>query len=213
MNFNEKLNYGNKLIEEDNYLEAFDIFCVLSYERPEDIELQITALKLFDRIVEGNYDFEPSTANEFLFRGVSKFYKNEYLSSNDDYDRALSLDPNLDIAYYNKGLNYGHLKRFDLAIKEIEIAISMHPCGTYFNELAQMYYEIGNFNECFKFHEKTIELVPKNQFFWFTYGAHLGKAELWANSASKLQKAVELDPQFLKAKQALAYVINKLSSL
>ena len=213
MTFDEKLKYGNQLIKEDNYLEAFDIFCELSYERKDDLELSKTALYLFHQIVEGNYDFEPSTANEFLFRGVSKYYKHEFDSSNMDYDNALTLNPKLEIAYYNKGLNYGHLKKHELAIKELEKAISLNPNGTYYNELAQQYFELGLYRECFQFHDKAIEQSPANAFFWFTYGAHLSKGGFDANALLKLRKALELDPKFDKAKIAIDYVIQNLSRL
>ena len=213
MTFDEKLKYGNQLIKDDKYLEAFDIFCDLSYERKDDVELASTALYLFHQIVEGNYDFEPSTANEYLFRGVSKSYKNEYDSSNLDYDKALTLNPKLDVAYYNKGLNYGHQGKFELAIKEIEKAISMNPVGTYYNEMAQQYFELGLFAECFKNHDIAIKKEPLNPFYWFTYGAHLSKGGLHANSFLKLQKAVELDPNFDKAQRALQHVYLKLSNL
>jgi tetratricopeptide (TPR) repeat protein len=213
MTFEEKLKYGNQLIKDDKYLEAFDIFCDLSYERQDDLELSKTALYLFSQIVEGNYDFKPSTANEFLFRGVSRFYKNELDDSNNDYDKALSLNPKLDVAYYHKGLNYGHQKKFELAITEIEKAISLNPNGTYYNEMAQQYFELGLFKECFQYHDKAIEQSPSNAYFWFTYGAHLSKGGLDANALLKLQTAVELDPKFDKAKIALDYVIQKLSRL
>jgi len=211
MTFDEKLKYGNQLIKDDKYLDAFDIFCDLSHERQDNPKLLETALYLFNQIVEGNYDFEPSTANEFLFRGVSKCYKGEFDSSNDDYDKALSLNSKLDIAYYNKGLNYGHQKKFDLGIKELEKAISMNPNGTYYNELAQQYFELRLFKECFQSHDKAIELSPSNAFFWFTYGAHLSKGGLDANALLKLQKALELDPKFDKARIALDFVLQKLS--
>ncbi len=210
MTFDEKLKYGNQLIKDDNYLEAFDVFCELSYERPDDVELSKTALFLFHQIVEGNHDFKPSTANEFLFRGVSKCYKHEFDSSNDDYNKALKLNPKLDVAYYNKGLNYGHQKKFELAIKEIEKAISLNPVGTYYNEMAQQYFELGRFPECFQYHDKAIKVEPLNPFYWFTYGAHLSKGGLDANSLIKLQRAVELDPKFDQAQRALQHVYLKL---
>ncbi len=211
MTFEEKLKYGTQLAKEDKYLEAFDIFCDLSFERQDDLELQKIASYLFHQIVEGNYDFEPITANQFLFRGISKCHKGEFNNSNDDYDKALSLNPELDIAYRNKGLNYGHLKQFELGIKELEKAISMNPNCDYYNELAQQYYELGKFKECFQHHETAIAKAPSNAFYWHTYGVHLSKAGLNANALLKLQRAVELEPKFEPAQRALAYVIKELS--
>lgn len=212
MNFEEKLNLGKMLISEDNYLKAFDVFCELAYEKKEDIELQNIALFLFQRIVDANYDFEPTTANEFLFRGVSKCHKREFEASNKDYDKALKLNPKLDIAYYNKGLNYGHMKRFDLAIIEIEKAIAMNPIGLYYNELAQDYFELKKFPECFRAHELAIEKSPKAASFWHTYGSHLSIFGNNVEALVKLKRAVELDPKFDQAKRALVFVQNLLNN-
>jgi tetratricopeptide (TPR) repeat protein len=210
MNFDEKLEAGKRLIKADKYLEAFDLFCELAYERQDQIQLSQTALFLFDRIVEANYDFEPTTANEFLFRGVSKCFKHEFEESNKDYEKALLLNPNLNIAYYNKGLNFGHLGKFELAIAEIKKAIAMNPTGTYYNELAQQYFELQKFSDCFKSHELAVEKAPHNSLFWFTYGAHLSKSGNDKEAFIKLQKSVELDSKFDKANRALEFVINRL---
>lgn len=206
MTYEEKLKNGELLIKQDKYKEAFDIFCELREENPKDEYLLRTALFLFMRMTEGYYDFEPSTADDFLFRGVARFYKDEFASSTEDYNQAILLNPELDAAYYYKSLNYGHSKKYLLAIKELEKAIVINDNCEYFNELAQNHYSLGNFDECFKFHEKTIEKSPANPRFWFTYGAHLGKAKLYKEAIEKFIKALEIDPKYEEAKRALDYV-------
>ena len=206
MNYNDKLKYGELLIKEDKYKEAFDVFCELRDEKPKDEYLLKTALFLLSRMTEAYYDFDPSTADDFLFRGVARFYKNELDSSTKDYDQAILLNPELDAAYYYKSLNCGHTGNYLLAINELEKAIAINPNCDYFNELAQNYYSLGNFNECFKFHEKAIEKSPENPSLWFTYGAHLGKAKLYKGAIIKFKKAIELKPNYDEAKRALKYI-------
>jgi tetratricopeptide (TPR) repeat protein len=143
-------------------------------------------------MTDGYYDFEPKTADDFLFRGVARFYKHEFESSTKDYDQAILLNPEFDTAHYYKSLNYGHTGNNLLAIKELEKAIAINPNCEYFNELAENHYQLGTSNECFKFHEKAIEKSPANPRFWFTYGTHLGKAKLYKSAVIKFKKAIEL---------------------
>lgn len=109
MTFEERLDKGKKLIAEDKYLEAFDIYCELNYEKPEDLSLLEKALFLMDRITEANYDFQPQTAIQYLFRGVAKYYKGEFRNSMNDYDKAIELDSNLVNAYYFKAISHRDL--------------------------------------------------------------------------------------------------------
>jgi hypothetical protein len=48
MTFDEKLEYGDKLVKEDKYKEAFDIFCELRDEKPRDEYLLKTAIFSFE---------------------------------------------------------------------------------------------------------------------------------------------------------------------
>lgn len=206
MTYEEKLAYGERLINDDKYKEAFDIFCELRDERPKDEYLLTTALFLMSRMTEAYYDFDPVTAEDFLFRGVARFYKDEKENSIEDYEQAISLKPKYDIAHYYKALSLGHLRNYSAAVKELDKAIAINPNCEYFNELAQNYFSLGKPNECYKNHELAIEHSPQNPRFWFTYGCHLSKANLQKAAISKFKKAIELKPNYEEAKRALKHV-------
>jgi tetratricopeptide (TPR) repeat protein len=211
MAFVEKLKQAEKFVAEDNYLVAYDLYCELSYERQDDRSLQDKALFLLSRITEANYDFEPQTAIQFLFRGVAKCYKNEIKNSIIDFDKAISLDPKLVNAYYFKAISLRELGQNALAIEEAYRAITVAPNANSYNELAENYFRLDNIKECLGNHQKAIEIEPNNPTMWFNYAAHLGKAEMYANSLIAFRKVQELDPKYPKLDIAMSHIISKLS--
>jgi len=147
MTFDEKLLHGEDLIQQDKYHEAFDVYCDLSYERPENKELLIKAQFLFNRMKEAYSDFEPQSANDFLFRGVARFYDRDIYGSHMDYDKAIELNPALDAAHYYKSINYREEGKNELAIKEVEKAIAKNPNCDYFDEVAENLFRLGRVQE------------------------------------------------------------------
>jgi hypothetical protein len=76
MTFDEKLKHGELLINEDNYIEAIDVYCDLYFEKPENLEFLKTRHFLFKRINDAYSDFKPATANEFLL-SIPMTHKNQ----------------------------------------------------------------------------------------------------------------------------------------
>lgn len=211
MTFDERLKNAEDLVKQDKYLEALDIYSQLSVERPFDNNLLQTSLRLFDKICDGYYDFTPKTATEYLFRGVSKFYKGELLSSSLDYDKAISLDPNLEIAHYYRTINYRESGKNEDAILEIKKALAKKEHGTYYDALAESLFRLGRVKESLEAHELAIRNSVDARI-WFNYGAHLSKAGDNKNAIIKLKKAIEIDPYYHDAQRALAYIIGRFGN-
>jgi len=81
MDYSERKKVAQSLVTEDKYPDALREYVLLFKEDPKDEECLNAILFLFGRIVDGNYDFEPTTSDEFVMRGVSKFYQGEFESS------------------------------------------------------------------------------------------------------------------------------------
>lgn len=212
MTFEERKQEGIKKIKEDNYKEALEIFSVLFYENPHDIELLEITQFLFQRITDAYYDFEPKTGEEFIYRGVAKGYKNELKESIEDFDKAIKLNPKLDYAYKCKAFSLMTLKNYISAIEVLEIAISINPHGEYYDDIAENLSRMGLDKEAIPYHEKAIEKSPNDARLWYNYGTHLGKMNMIANAVLKLQKAIELYPQYEDAKHNLNYYYQKLKN-
>src|SRR4051812_42383597 len=127
MTLEERKQEGLEYIKVDNYKKALEIFSVLLYENPKDQELLEISLFLFSRITEAHYDFQPQSAEEYLFRGVARFYKGELATSIEDYNAALKLYPKSDYALKCKAFSLTHQGNFLLAIEELKKAIAINP--------------------------------------------------------------------------------------
>ena len=213
MNCEERKQDGLKYIQEDNYKKALEIFCVLLYENPKDKELFEISMFLFGRITDAHYDFQPETAEEFLFRGVARFYHGELENSILDYNVALKIYPKSDYALKCKAFSLTHQKNYLLAIEELKKAIEINPHGEYFDDIAENLSRAGMNKEAIEYHEKAITASPNEPRLWYNYGTHLGKMNMIANAVIKLQKAVDLYPQYDDAKYNLDYYYKKLQNL
>lgn len=203
--FDQKKTEGLKYIKEDNYKKAFEIFSLLFYERPKDQELLAISTFLFKRILDGNYDFQPETGEEFIYRGVAKFYKGELTGSIADFDQAIKLNSTLDYAYKCKGFSLMYLKKYSSAIDEFQKAIRINPQGEYYDDIAESYSRMGKGREAILYHEKAIEKAPSDARLWYNYGVLLGQMNMTEEAVIKLQKAIELYPNYEDAKHNLKY--------
>lgn len=213
MTFEEKKQAGLKYIKEDNYKKALEIFSVLYYENPKSIELLEISQFLFQRITDANYDFSPVTGEEYIYRGVAKFYKQEFEESIQDFNMAIKLNPKLDYAHKCKAFSLMTIGKHELAIQELDQAIKINPHGEYYDDIAENYGRMGEMTKAITYHEKAIELSPTDPRLWYNFGTYLGKMGLTANAVLKLQKAVELYPEYDDAKYNLNHYYNKLKNL
>lgn len=69
----------------------------------------------------------PMIAEDWNRTGVAKFNKEDYQGALVDYTKAIELDPNFVIAYYNRGRAYYDLVSYDLAIADYFKAIALDP--------------------------------------------------------------------------------------
>lgn len=60
-------------------------------------------------------------------RDLSKIYRNEYLIILSNYNKAISLDPKFEEAYFNRGTLYWNLNNYTEAIKDFKKVLSINP--------------------------------------------------------------------------------------
>ena len=201
----EKIKEGIKLIKEDNYRKAFEVFSLLHYQNPKNQQIIETCQFLFSRITEGYYDFEPILPEEYIFRGVAKFYKGELLPSIADFDQALKLNQKLDYAHKCKAFSLSYLTKYKEAIIELKKAVQINDHGEYYDDIAENYSKLGDFKSAIEYHEKAIQTSPLDPRLWYNYGTHLGKVTEIDSAIQKFEKAIELNPNYEDAKYNLQY--------
>ena len=58
----------------------------------------------------------------------------DFYNAEDDYDRAVKLDPCLAVAYYNRGTIHYRMGDFDLALADFKMSIKLEPSNPEFSE-------------------------------------------------------------------------------
>jgi tetratricopeptide (TPR) repeat protein len=210
MSYEERKAKAFELIRKDDYRKAFEEFSILFYENPKDPELIEVSIFLLDRIFSGDYDFQPQTGEEYVYRGIAKFYHNEFDSSIADYDKALLLNPKLDYALKCKAFSLRFKKDFSQSIKVLNYAIQIKPRGEYFDDLAEVYSIIGDNKNAIINHEKAIHYSPEDARLWYNYGTHLGEVGQIEKAIIMFDKAINLWPQYEDALYNREVYLNRL---
>ena len=76
-------------------------------------------------------------ANQHNNAGMELFNQGLFNESIDEFSEAIRLDPQLALAYYNRGTAYNALGEYERAIEDLEEAISLDP------QLEQAYHNRG----------------------------------------------------------------------
>lgn len=195
MNYNERKKLAQELIRQDKYADAIIEYSNLFTENPKDLENLEQFVFLFGRIMDGNYDFEPQTSDQYRIRGIAKFYRNEIENSIKDYDKALMLNSNHDYALKSRAFSLKSLGRIEDAIADLNKAIKINPRGEYYDDLAELYAPI-DIQVALGYHQKAVEYSPDEARLWYNYGVDLMDNQQYKEAFSKYEKAIELWPEY-----------------
>ena len=97
---------------------------------------------------------EYSEEDYFKF-GVTHIQKQQYEEAIKDYDEAITINPQLAEAYYNRGYAKGMLERYEEAIKDFDKAITINP------QYAKAYYNRGYAKDALERYEEAIKDFDK----------------------------------------------------
>lgn len=211
MNYDEKAKIIDELIQQDRYPEALVECSKLFKANPKDEQNIEKFVFLFNRINDGNYDFDPDNAEQYIMRGISCFYKGEVENSIDDYNRALKIEPNHDYALKSRAFSLKMLDRFDEAIADLNKAILIKPSGEYFDDLAEIYDLMGNRNKTLECHQKAVDHSPNNHRLWYNFGVTLAEDGNLLEAVKMFDVAIQLWPQYEDAIVNRQYVLDRMN--
>jgi len=204
----EKIKEAEEFVKQDNYQEAINKYCTIWKDSPFDSEVIKRILFLYSRIHEGNLDFQPSTSETFMFRGISRFWEENLEDSIKDLDRAINLNPKNDYAYKSRAFSKFYSNKPEEAFADIKHAISMNPIGDYIDNLAQFYSETGDSANALKYYQKAVETEPNNPRLWYNYGIELRDNGEYERAYEMYNKAIALWPQYPDAIANIKYLLD-----
>jgi len=113
----------------------------------------------------------------------------EYLS------QAISLDPNLSAAYYDRGIAYSRLKQFDQAIADYDLVIRLVPSFVQaYNNRGLAYYDHKQFDRAIADQDQAIRLDPNFAPAYNNRGIAYAALKQIDQAITNYDKAIRLDP-------------------
>jgi len=133
--------------------------------------------------------------------GVELYYKKDYQGAISKYNEAIKLNPNLDLAYYNRGLAYTNLKNYSQAISDYTQAIKLNPnYNATYNNRGVAYYDLQNYSQAILDYNKTIKINPNYTDAYNDRGTAYANLQNYDQAIDDYTQAINLNPNY-----ALAY--------
>ena len=124
-------------------------------------------------------DLHKSAYAEF-YAGLTSYNKGDYKQAINHYTESLKLNPQLTIAYNNRGIAYGQKSDFDLAIQDLDKALSLNPDDAVaYHNRGNIYNNKGDYDLAIQDFDKALELNPNFAPAYINRGtAYNGKGDL-----------------------------------
>lgn len=105
---------------------------------------------------------EPTSADDFSQRGISRFEKNDLEGAIADFTRAIELNGHeLGFCFYFRGIALYRLGRLDEAILDLSKAITLKPHPRFYGDRGNLLAQRGDFDGAIADLNKAIEIEPK----------------------------------------------------
>ncbi|WP_072622333.1 tetratricopeptide repeat protein [Spirulina major] len=114
-------------------------------------------------------------AKELFNQGVDRYQAGDLMGAIDLWSQAIEIDPNFAYAYYNRGLAYSNLKRYEEAITDYTSAIEIDPndASAYYNR-GNAYNALKRYEEAIADYTSAIDIDPKYAYAYNNRGKDSG---------------------------------------
>ena len=132
------------------------------------------------------------SANEEFYSALicGKQYEDERAIQH--YTNALEMNPQMDAAYYNRGLTYAAIGEYDKAIKDYDIVINRNSeDADAYNERGEVLLYQGEYDKAIKDYNTAIKLKPDYGFFYLNRSKAWLYLQEWKKAESDLTSARE----------------------
>jgi len=132
-------------------------------------------------------------ANEWFAKGYQHSLNKDYDKAIEAYTSAITLNPNNDKAYNNRGFIYADKGQYDMAISDYNKAISINPnLAMPYNNLGHAYNEKSQFDRAIENSNKAIALDPNYAMPYNNRGAAYANKGIMGKAISDFQKACDM---------------------
>ena len=135
-----------------------------------------------------------------IYAGLSHRRNEEYSKAIERFTKAIEINPQLSIAYNNRGVAYRRQGDIDLAIQDYDRAIELNPYSARaYNNRGVAYRRQGNRNDAIQDFNKAIELNPDHARAYYSRGVAYRQQGNHNLAVQDFNKAIELNPGYTRA--------------
>lgn len=104
---------------------------------------------------------------------------------------------NTALQHYKEGVSKITLRKYDEAVKELDLAIAICPdSGSYYSKRGQAYLALGNKTKAFEDFSKAMEISPKSADAYYQMGVYYFNQDDFDKAFDYLTKAIEIMPSY-----------------
>ncbi len=146
--------------------------------------------------------------------GSTNLALNQFKSAIGNFKKAIKINPNLPIIFYNLGLSFHYDKNFESALSSYKKAIKLNPdhADTYCN-MGMSFNEKGDFKRAIKSYRKTLEINPDHIGAHYNLGAIYSKTGELNLAIKNYKKATALNPKNTSSYNSLGEVYYSIGNL
>lgn len=109
-----------------------------------------------------NMDTAPMDARAYTLRGRAYWKTGQYDQAIAEYNKALEINPRLDLAYYGRGIAYGSKAEYDRAISDFTKAVEIDPrFALAYSLRGSAYWKTGQYDQAIADYTKALEIDPR----------------------------------------------------
>jgi TolB-like protein/Flp pilus assembly protein TadD len=172
------------------YADLADAYLLLMVYRvvaPQDVNEKLKAA-VFDAL-----KIDESLAEARIALAAAKNRDNDWAGAEQEYRRALDLNPNYSMAYQRYALLLSSLGRFDEALAEIERARNLDPASLIINSnVGEVLYYARRYEEAIEPLRKTLEMDPSFRQAYIGLALCYTQINRFPEAVAELQKALSL---------------------
>jgi len=170
----------------------------------------IIAQKL--NLIDKQFGKPTGNISDYLTLASVEYSKGNYSKTTQYLGKAIEINPNYDIAWYNKGVVFNKITLHDEALKAYDRTIEINP------NYAKAWYGKGYsfdkltlHDEALKAYDRAIEINPNYDDAWYNKGVSFNKLTLHDEALKAYDRTIEINPNYAKAWYGKGYSFNKLA--
>ncbi|HEY0428292.1 MAG TPA: winged helix-turn-helix domain-containing protein [Pyrinomonadaceae bacterium] len=194
------LEYFRRAVELDSTFALAYVWIAQSYRLLNDFSIlsHAEAMPLIKQNLERAVALEPDLAEARTLSGYIKFvHEWNWQEAENEFRRAVELNPNSILARYSYANFLKHIRRFDEASQQLNQALELDPLSPVLNQMlgAFLFYE-KRYTEADAHFREQAELYPNSFVNYVFLSACSMMRDDFAASLCEIQKAYALEPSF-----------------